>query len=68
VQLYERTKHDRNRPLLRVENPLEQLEVLYALRDPLYRETAHLIVDGSRMVASGVVQYLLKEFDKKCKH
>jgi shikimate kinase len=38
VLLYERTKHDRNRPLLQVENPLAKLEELYAARDPLYRE------------------------------
>jgi len=66
LMLFERTRHDRNRPLLRVENPLGKLEELHALRDPLYRETAHLVVDGSHLVASGVVHHLLKEFNRLC--
>ena len=67
VLLYERTKHDRNRPLLQVENPLAKLEELYAARDPLYREAAHFVVDGSHLVASGIVQQLLREFSRLCK-
>lgn len=64
VMLYERTRHDRNRPLLQVTNPLARLEELYSTRDPLYREVAHLVVDGSRLVASGIVLYLLREFTR----
>ena len=66
TMLFGRTGHDRNRPLLRVENPLGKLEELHALRDPLYRETAHLVVDGSHLVASGIVHHLLKEFNRLC--
>lgn len=65
--LYERTRHDRSRPLLRVENPMVRLEELHAIRDPLYRETAHFTVDGGRLVASGIVQHLLREFNRLCK-
>ena len=65
--LFERTRHDRNRPLLRVPDPLSKLEELHALRDPLYREAAHVVVDGSHLVAAGVVQYLLREFHRQCK-
>ena len=65
--LYERTKQDRNRPLLRVSDPLAKLEELYAIRDPLYREIAHFIVDGSNLIAAGVVQHLLREFGRQCK-
>ena len=67
VLLYERTRHDRNRPLLRVPDPLARLEELHALRDPLYRETAHLTIEGGRLVASGIVQHLLREFNRLCK-
>ncbi len=67
VLLYERTRNDRNRPLLQVADPLTRLEELYTLRDPLYRETAHLVVDGSHLVASGIVQYLLREFNGLCR-
>lgn len=65
--LYERTRHDRNRPLLQVENPLAKLEELHATRDPLYRETAHVVVDGTHLVASGIVQHLLREFNRICR-
>lgn len=65
--LYERTRHDRNRPLLRVPDPLAKLEELHAQRDPLYRETAHIVIDGSYLVASGIVQHLLREFKRLCK-
>lgn len=64
--LYERTRHDRNRPLLQVDNPLQKLEDLYAQRDPLYREIADVVVDGAHMVAAGVVQYLVHEYNLRC--
>lgn len=66
VLLFERTRHDRNRPLLRVPDPLAKLEDLHRQRDPLYRETAHTIVEGSHLVASGIVQHLLREFSRLC--
>ncbi|RIX48543.1 MAG: shikimate kinase [Rhodocyclales bacterium GT-UBC] len=65
--LYERTRHDKNRPLLRVEDPLSRLEELHAARDPLYKEVAHLTVEGAHLVASGIVQYLLREFSRICR-
>ena len=65
-QLYERPRHDRNRPLLQVENPLARLEELYAIRDPLYREAAHLVVDGGHLLASSVVHLMLREFFQQC--
>jgi shikimate kinase len=43
-QLLERTAHDRNRPLLQVDNPREVIEKLIEERDPLYREVADLVV------------------------
>lgn len=52
-QLYERTRHDRNRPLLQTGDPLAKLRALHAQRDPLYREIADLVVDtGRQSVAS----------------
>jgi shikimate kinase len=67
MQLFERTRHDRNRPLLRVPDPLAKLEELHAARDPLYREAAHITIEGGRLMASGVVHYLLREFTHLCK-
>ncbi|MCL2524729.1 MAG: shikimate kinase [Betaproteobacteria bacterium] len=64
AMLYERTRHDRNRPLLQVADPLARLEALHVERDPLYRETAHFVVEGAQLVASGIVNLLLREFDQ----
>jgi len=66
VLLWGRTRNDRNRPLLQVEDPLAKLESLYKLRDPLYREAAHYVVDGGRLAPSAITQLLVKEFAKRC--
>ncbi|NJD24413.1 MAG: shikimate kinase [Betaproteobacteria bacterium] len=66
--LFERTRHDRGRPLLQVKNPLARLEELHAARDPLYRETAHFVVEGGRLVAAGIVQHLIREFSTLCQN
>ena len=51
--LWQRTRHDRNRPLLQTPNPLARLTDLYNERDPLYREIADLVVDtGSQSVSA----------------
>ncbi len=67
AMLHERTRHDRNRPLLHVADPLAKLEELHAIRDPLYREAAHMVVDGGHLMASGIVMHLLREFNRQCK-
>lgn len=46
-----RTERDRNRPLLQTPNPAQKLAELMALRDPLYRSTAHHIVPTSEGAA-----------------
>lgn len=51
--LWLRTRHDRNRPLLQTADPLGKLRELFEQRDPLYREIADVIVDtGSQSVSS----------------
>jgi shikimate kinase len=53
TDLWNRTRHDKNRPLLRTADPRTRLEEIYAERDPLYREVADIIVDtGSQSLAS----------------
>ncbi|MDR2165814.1 MAG: shikimate kinase [Zoogloeaceae bacterium] len=65
--LWERTmRHERERPLLQVKDPLAQLEFLYASRDPLYRETAHFIMESGPLTLNAVTQSLLKEFHEQC--
>lgn len=62
--LWERTRNDKNRPLLQVANPRERIEALYAQRDPLYREVADIIVDGGRGNPSGMVRLVDKAVDQ----
>lgn len=45
--LLSRIQNDKNRPLLQVEDPLLKLQQLYVQRDPIYRETAHLIIEAN---------------------
>lgn len=56
--LYERTRHDRNRPLLQTGDPLAKLRELYALRDPLYREVADIVIDTSRQTVPALLHAL----------
>ena len=66
-QLWQRTRHDRNRPLLQTEDPLRRLQDLYAQRDPLYREVADLVVDTGRQGVGTLVGRLLPLLPDECK-
>jgi len=62
--LHERTRHDRNRPLLQVSDPLQKLRELHLQRDPLYREVATIVIDGNRNNAKQIVEALSLEYQK----
>lgn len=57
--LFRRLRHDRTRPLLQVEDPMQRLQMLYRDRDPLYREVAHEVIETGRLPASVLVQTLI---------
>lgn len=59
-QQLRRTRKDRNRPLLQTGNPRAKLEELLEIRDPLYRETAGLIVETDGMRVRDVVKKILQ--------
>lgn len=56
--LLNRTRHDKNRPLLQGVDPRARLTELYEKRDPLYREVAHLIVDTGNQSLTSLVNRL----------
>jgi len=56
--LWQRTRHDRNRPLLQTPNPLGKLTELFNQRDPLYREVADLVVDTGNQSVSALAHRL----------
>jgi shikimate kinase len=57
--LWERTRHDTSRPLLKTPDPRATLTALLEKRDPLYREAAHLIVDTGAQSAATLVNRVL---------
>jgi shikimate kinase len=61
--LYKRLRHDRNRPLLQVGDPMQRLRELYAIRDPLYRETAHFGLETGRPSVSTLVNTIIMQLD-----
>ncbi|WP_462379840.1 shikimate kinase AroK [Pseudomonas sp. Marseille-QA0892] len=58
-QQVNRTAKDRNRPLLRTPNPAQILRELMAIRDPLYREIADVIIDTDERPPRQVVQEVI---------
>lgn len=60
-QQYERTLRDRNRPLLQTEDPLGTLQALMLERDPLYRETADIVVTSEKRSASAVANEIVRK-------
>jgi len=66
--LWERTRHDKTRPLLQVPDPKGRLQQLYVVRDPLYREVAHITVEGGRGTPHAMVRLIEKELQDLCAH
>jgi shikimate kinase len=62
-ELYRRLRHDVNRPLLQVPDPLGRLRDLHAVRDPLYRETAHFIIDTGRPSVATLVNMIAMQLE-----
>lgn len=61
--IFKRLRHDRNRPLLQVGDPLQRLRDLYAVRDPLYRETAHFVVETGRPSVATLVNMIVMQLE-----
>ncbi|MCP5141138.1 MAG: shikimate kinase AroK [Gammaproteobacteria bacterium] len=60
-QQLKRTAHDKNRPLLQTDNPRARLQALFEVRDPLYTETADLILETDGKPVPQVVDRVLRE-------
>ncbi len=57
-ELYLRTRHDKNRPLLQTDDPLKKLKELYSLRHALYMEAADIVLDSGRQSTHALVRRL----------
>lgn len=58
-ELWHRTRHDKNRPLLQTANPLGRLQELFEQRDGFYRATAHVIMDTRSQSLRNLVTRLI---------
>jgi shikimate kinase len=67
-QQVDRTARDRNRPLLRTPDPSKVLAELLAIRDPLYREVASIIIETDERPPRLVVQEILERLDALSSH
>jgi shikimate kinase len=65
--LYERVRHDRNRPLLATSDPLARLRAIYVERDPLYREVAHVVVETGMQSIQVLARALLDKLEERWK-
>jgi shikimate kinase len=64
--LWQRVRHDRNRPLLAAADPQKKLEELYAERDPLYREVADLVIDTGKQSVQTLAKDLFTRLEGIC--
>ena len=62
-ELFRRLRHDVNRPLLQVADPLARLHELHALRDPLYREAAHFTIETGRPSVATLVGMIVMQLE-----
>lgn len=60
-QLLERTRRDRNRPLLQTDDPRARLESLLQEREPLYLELADLVISTGQGSIPKVVDSIIRQ-------
>jgi shikimate kinase len=62
-EVFRRLRHDQSRPLLQVADPLARLRDLYQARDPLYRETAHFVIETGRPSVATLVNMIIMQLE-----
>ena len=62
-EVFRRVRRDVNRPLLQVADPLQRLRTLFDERDPLYRETAHFVIETGRPSVPTVVNMIVMQLE-----
>ena len=61
--LYERVRHDRNRPLLAGDEPLARMHELHVHRDPLYRSVADIVLETGEQSVQALARQLLHRLE-----
>jgi len=62
-ELFRRLRHDTQRPLLQVKDPLKRLRDLYAERDELYRAASHFVIETGRPSVPTLVNMILMQLE-----
>ena len=62
--LWQRTRHDRNRPLLQTADPHAKLTELFQQRDPLYLQVADIVMQSGKQSAYALMLHLVDEIEK----
>lgn len=62
-ELFRRLRHDTQRPLLQVADPLAKLRDLHEVRHPLYQAAAHYAVDTGRPSVSSLVGMIIAQLE-----
>lgn len=61
--LWQRTRHDRNRPLLQTGDPRAKLTELYQQRDPLYQQVADIVIYSGKQSVHALMLHLADEIE-----
>jgi shikimate kinase len=61
--VFRRVRHDTARPLLQVDDPLQRLRALFETRDPLYRDTAHFVIETGRPSVAMLVNMVAMQLE-----
>lgn len=62
-ELYRRLRHDKQRPLLQVDDPLGRLRDIHQQRHPLYEATAHYVMETGRPSVPALVNMILMQLE-----
>ena len=62
-EIFRRLRHDRQRPLLQVADPLAKLKELFTQRDPFYQETAHYVIETHRPHIQSMVTMVMSQLE-----
>lgn len=62
--LWQRTRNDKNRPLLQTGNPYLKLTQLYEQRDPTYQQVADLVLHSGKQSVHSMMLTLIAEVEK----
>lgn len=62
--LLERVRHDKNRPLLQTADPAATLREIMDIREPLYRETADIVINTGQQSIRAVINVILDKIKR----